>query len=662
MPKPDCNQTVIDPPPPSAFRRTGSLGSFLRLIAALLGLMAVFGTGLAVAVSWSRDASLDELHRTGQTRASLYAAMLEGTLQRYAVLPYILAHHPQIVSLAADDGTTPGAVDRINRLLEDLNIQSQSADMFVLDRNGTILATSRAGKDRTLLGRSLAFRPYFRTAMQGEPGRFFAIGAITGESGYYLSHPIGPENEPDGVMVVKVDLAPLQETWRQAGETVMVTDRHGVVILSSDPAWSYHTLAPLPAETRRKLDVNRQYRDEPLAPLGMMVDSRETSGARIVHLPDRTAGPETLGNMAPRFYMQSVPLPFYQQEWSLHYLTRMAPVDRASGMTLLIGTVISGIIILLFLYLDQIRRNLREKLAAHDRLERTVAERTRDLSETNDRLRREVAERQKAEETLRATQEELVQAGKLAALGQMSAGIVHELNQPLAAIGTTVASARLLLLRGASSEARETLEAIGQLVGRMGRIIGHLKTFARKTPMATAPFRLRTVIDDALTLIASQIRKSGATVSTHVADADRDIVAYGDPIRLEHVFINLLRNAFDALEGADPRTVDIRIERDGDKAVVTIEDSGSGLSDEVLANLFDPFFTTKEVGRGLGLGLSISYGILRDMGGTIRAADRGDGQGARFVVTLPLAEEDTGRKPGRPSSSLSSSSSGETDP
>ncbi len=298
----------------------------------------------------------------------------------------------------------------------------------------------------------------------------------------------------------------------------------------------------------------------------------------------------------------------------------------------------------------QRRRHLRDRLAArealqkaYDELELKVEERTADLSATNKRLQDEVAERARAERTLRAAQDELIQAGKLAVIGQLSAGIVHELNQPLAALRTLSGNAIRFLDRGDETTTRTNLERIRQLVDRMGQITGQLKAFARKSTGEAQPSDLRIVVGNAIALLDQRLKSAGAQVISHFPTTP--IEAFCDPNRLEQGLVNLAANSLDAMAGRPQQALDISARRQGERIEVKVRDQGPGLDEEARNHLFEPFFTTKEAGSGLGLGLAISAGIVADFGGNLTGDNHPDG-GAVFTLDLPAAPA---AAPGAPS-------------
>ncbi|MQM38944.1 Adaptive-response sensory-kinase SasA [wastewater metagenome] len=279
-------------------------------------------------------------------------------------------------------------------------------------------------------------------------------------------------------------------------------------------------------------------------------------------------------------------------------------------------------------------RALRE---AHDQLEQRVSERTRDLLTTNRRLSREIEEHQRTEAALTRTRDELVQAAKLAAIGQLAAGINHEINQPLTAIRAYADNARLLLDHDREDDARGNLSLISDLTGRMARIVNQLKLFSRKSTGTPVAVSVPAAVDDALALLDPQLSREGVAVFRHWDAAP--LYCLGDTVRLEQVFVNLIGNAAQAMSEAERREVHVTLHADGDWIEVRVRDTGPGIDDEHLAQIFETFFTTKDTGQGLGLGLSISARIIEEMGGTMHADNDPEG-GAVFTVTLPRTTED----------------------
>jgi two-component system C4-dicarboxylate transport sensor histidine kinase DctB len=306
--------------------------------------------------------------------------------------------------------------------------------------------------------------------------------------------------------------------------------------------------------------------------------------------------------------------------------------------------VLQALLVLMVLYLRQRRRLGRQRLRAredlqraYDHLETMVAERTASLQQMTQNLSDENVVRRMAEQKLRQAQSELIQAAKMAVLGQMSAGITHELNQPLTALRTMADNAKVLIERDRLDEARTNLSTISQLVGRMGLITGQLRQFARKADASLRPVPVAAAITAALFLVERRVEQE--RVSFRMSMPDQDVQALCDSNRLEQVLVNLFTNALDAMAGCEVRQLSVGVERTAERVMIGVADTGPGIPEHIRSHLFEPFFTTKPQGQGLGLGLAISEQIVREFGGLMRveAADTG---GARFIIELPLAEQE----------------------
>jgi two-component system C4-dicarboxylate transport sensor histidine kinase DctB len=257
------------------------------------------------------------------------------------------------------------------------------------------------------------------------------------------------------------------------------------------------------------------------------------------------------------------------------------------------------------------------------------------MRKLNRQLQAEISDRRKAEEDLREAQAELIQASKLAALGQMSAAIAHEVNQPLSAIRTFSASAGLLLERGRHVEVHANLEKIKTLTERLATLTTDLKSFARKSDQAREPVMLQTSINSVRNIISAEIAERGIKVDIQMPTLPVHVM--GTAMQVEQVLSNLLRNAMDATEEVQqPGNIQLSLNVEENNAVIRVRDNGAGLDSQAMEHLFEPFFTTKPMGEGVGLGLAISYGIVEELGGQLRVRNVDDG-GALFSVRLPTA-------------------------
>jgi two-component system C4-dicarboxylate transport sensor histidine kinase DctB len=612
----------------------------LILFALVAGLVAA--CGLTWDITWQRG--IDSLRRNAAVRVDRTTNALKSTLERYESLPYLLAGHPFVQDVLVNP-SAPN-VERANLYLEDLNRHARATSTYIIQADGLCIAASNWHEQESFVGAQYQFRPYFLDAVKGGVGRFFAIGTISHDPGYYISQPVRREGKIVGVAVVKLNLEWFQGT--DASEPLIVTDDHGVIFLSSVPAWKYHTVRPLSGAVADSIFQTRQYAQHEIAPLPVTIESTLEGDAQIV----RVGG----GRYAPRYLASRRAIG--SPDWQLITMASVNPVDADARNAAIVTGFGYVTLCLLAFYWRTRRARVREMVRSRELLQRAyaelnqrVAERTADLSEANEQLKKEVSERTRAEQELRAAHDELIQASKLAALGQMAAGITHELNQPLAALRGFSDNTRVLLERGDQASARENLEAIAALTERMGKITNQLKLFVGRARPRSARAPLARALRNVLALL--QQRLQGAEVVLSVVDHEAgtrtrfdpsdehpELVANCDDLRLEQVLINLLGNALDAGAGHPGAIVSPRIEIEIEAAAATlsisVHDNGPGIPNDVLPRLFEPFFTTKEMGQGLGLGLAISSSIARDAGGSLVAANAPDG-GALFVLTLRRA-------------------------
>jgi two-component system, NtrC family, C4-dicarboxylate transport sensor histidine kinase DctB len=577
---------------------------FLWVLALLISVALV----AAVYRLAERQGAAELLARGGQ-QLQLMAPELESALEKFETLPYVLALQDNVAAVLArpDDAAQ---VASLNRALQSIQQQSRVGAIYLMDRDGKTLAASNWDKPLTFIGMNFKFRPYFRDAVDGGAGRFYGIGSATSEPGYFLAQAVRRNGAVHGVIAVKISLDEFERNWAGTDDTIVLADRVGVVFLSNRQAWKYHSLAPLSAATRSELASTLQYANSPIPTV-----------------------PARLGERAAR--------PVGRLGWQLMLFPAPRTVARnaalwAFGCALLLFSAALGL-----WAFHQRRRRLEERQAARAALQRAaeeldikLAERTGQLREANQALEQKYATLKDTEQLLRSTQDELVQAGKLAMLGQMAAGVTHELNQPLAAIRAFADNARTFLARGQGEQASANLGHIADASARMGAIIGQLKGFARNSRSVSTVDLGQSLLASAF-LLRSEFERLGVQLAMPDSSAGPALLVTGDAVRIEQVLINLLRNALDAVEGADRREVGVSLAREGGAAVVRIADSGAGIAGEVASHLFEPFFTTKPSGKGLGLGLAISSSIVQAMNGELIGRNRAGG-GAEFELRLPL--------------------------
>lgn len=607
--------TALRPPVP----RLRSPG--LLVAGAVLALL----TGALAALPKVERSFIVEEGLRAEATLKLAVEAMRGTLTRAETLPALIAERPILAQLLRDPGNE-GLAPFVNEQLRQTALALNVSDVYVMDLNGTTVAASSYRSERSFVGQNFAYRPYFTQALVGGDTRFHALGTTSGERGYFVAAPVIDRTEVVGVVAVKANVEEFEDSWTGGGSDLIVVDRNNVIFLSSRPDLRFRTLVPLSEETVAAIGAIRQY---PLSRLVRLDSTTEplSDDLSLIRFADEGARSE---------YVTSMRL-IATAGWRASILTPTGPARtqaRVLMAVLVLAILLAGLVAAVYL---QRRARLVERLAAQaatqDLLERRVAERTADLDRAIDRLQSEVEERRATEAALRRTQAELVQAGKLAALGQMSAALSHEFNQPLAAVKSYAENAATFLDRGRADEARQNITLISTMADRMAAISKHLRNFARRPMEAVGPVRLAEVLDDALALMAARL----AGTEVEVPDPGPDLWVTGGHVRLQQVLVNLLSNALDAMERQPDKRIRIGIETAGQEVRLSVRDSGSGLDPEVIPQIFDPFFSTKGPGKGLGLGLSISYNIVRDFGGVLGAANHPEG-GAVFTLTLKRAD------------------------
>lgn len=570
------------------------------IAAAVVGVFA----GL-LAVFWiSQQLSVSSEERRSADRMSLYLSTLVSALEEHQHLPFILSWDPLVVQ-AAEGGET----SELNLRLESFAAEAGVDAVYLMDTEGLTIAASNWNETPTFVGNNYGFRPYFKQALSGGRGVFFAIGATTQEPGYFISEPVyAATGEIAGVIALKVDLTPLTRAWREGGETLLAADPRGVVILASNAGWNYRTLAPLSDADRNAIASERQFGDKPLTPL----DYDASSGFGIAI--DGTHYIQTVRDVG-------------HLGWKLHYLAPLARINQQAWQSVILAA--AALLLLTVAFLLARARRVRIALFASQ-------EERRGLRAINRKLAQEIEERKAAELRLERAQKELQQVSKLAALGQLSASVTHELGQPIAAMRNYLAAADLPG-NTIDGEARELVDHLNGITARMEHITAQLRFFAHREPEELKDFDLRVVISSVVTMMRPDIDNAGLGLEVSTPDAPVDV--FGDMFRIEQVLVNLIRNAMDAVAGIEGPQITVSLTENDGEALISVVDNGPGLTEEAQSRAEDPFFTTKPSGAGMGLGLSISASILKDHDGRMSFHNRSEG-GAVFEMALPKARHE----------------------
>lgn len=649
--------------PSTAARRVGP-GAVVRRwlgrsVGAALATAAAVGL-LALAGEWGGARALREAATQAQASAQLNTVALRSSLDKFRSVPFVLAQDPEVRATL----TTPDAsrILQLDQKLQALSLGVGASAIYLLNTAGTAVAASNWNEPATFVGVDYQFRPYFRRAVDEGQAEYFALGTVSHEPGLYLSRRVSGQAERLlGVIVLKMDFLTLERDWQALDEVLFVTDRNGVVLMGNVAAWRYRATAPLPAEATEAMRAQQQFGDARFDPLPATLPSGRHDAGTIVRVAEpvraQPAGASLLHTARPVAGSDG---------WTLHTLSPVQPaVERAAAnaqLATLLAVIAFGLAAGLVIYLrGRARLRAQAQASVQAELESQVLQRTADLRRANVELQTLIDERQQAEARLHRMQDELVQANKLALLGQVAAGVAHEINQPAGAIRAYADNTIEFARRGQDAAVMENLRAIASLTDRIGGITGELRAFSRKASASIASTLLNDALEGALLLVGPRIKRQN--VRLHQSGVLSDLWVVADRMRLEQVFVNLLQNALDALLEADEPRIDIIVEAPrygaagaGEPAptrfsantddalpsaaevmgaaavLVHIRDNGPGLAPHL--RLFTPFQTTKP--EGLGLGLIISRDILTEFGGTLHAADATP-HGAIFTVTLAAA-------------------------
>ena len=528
--------------------------------------------------------------QSAQLRLALYSGNMVSELQRNSIVPRLLSSDAELVgALSSRD------YQRTSQRLLSFVDEIGAAAILLLDLDGRVVAAT----DRNRLGELQRNLPHFVEAARASETVFTTHKMDAGGYDFAYSRRVVANNKTLGVIVVEVDLRKFQSAWAGISDAVIVSLPNGPIVLATEKTW-----IGLPEEEALALRS---------APSAIERAIRATQ--------DWTALPADAYVQGRAVMRRELRVPF--RGWTMVLFTTYGGIRQRVNAVLALE--IMGFSILFTLAFYQLSRQTLTRALFFQ-------QESDDLRQLNLRLQREISERQKVEKNLQVAEQTLAQSSKLAALGEMSAAVSHELNQPLAAMKTYLAGAKLLLQRKRMDEALSSFQRIDDLIGRMGAITRQLKSYARKGGDDLVPVDVRAALNGALEIMEPQLKLRQVSLSTSVPSTP--VMILGDQLRLEQVVVNLLRNALDATSMIDTPEIELLL-IGGETATLTVRDNGEGISD--LDDLFEPFFTTKKPGDGVGLGLAISSGIVSDLGGRL-VARNSEQSGAVFEVTLPIID------------------------
>ncbi|HBQ33227.1 MAG TPA: two-component sensor histidine kinase, partial [Ochrobactrum anthropi] len=478
----------------------------------------------------------------------------------------------------------------------------------------------------SFVGNDYKFRPYFHNALKNGDAEYFALGNVSNRPGLYISRRIDGPSGPLGVIVVKLEFDRLESDWNNAGRPTFVTDERNIVLITSLPSWRFMTIGSIDQEQLQSIRDSLQFGDAPLKPLPLSIKSIDGEDVQLIDalLPGNARNTDFL---AIRSIVPSTP-------WQMYSLAPIRPqipsaIRESRLFTFIILSAIATVAGLLLRRRQKIATRIANAQRTQMELEERVEERTRDLSLARDRLQAEISDHRRTETMLQGVQQDLVHANRLAIMGQVAAGVAHEINQPVATIRAYADNAKTFIERKRLSDATENLSEIAALTDRIGTITGDLKALARKGRTPSEPTSLSQVISGALVLLRS--RFSGRMDQLDIALPPPELQVIGHSIRLEQVFINLFQNALEAIDlKQNDGKIEVRTHVDRDKVIISVSDNGPGMPQHIRDNLFSPFNTSKE--KGLGLGLVIVKEIVTDYGGAISAESNAAGTSFRIEL------------------------------
>ncbi|MCW8333889.1 sensor histidine kinase [Vibrio paucivorans] len=587
----------------------------IRRINLLFLLSFTFISVIGAHLVW--DNHYQQVRTEHQAQLDRFADHISSKLDKYAHIPRLLSKDTELID-ALRSPDNPAQIDITNRYLEKVNSVIQAADSYLIDREGNTIASSNWNISRSFIGRNFAWRPYFQQAIEGNESQYFALGSTSGLRGYYYSYPVEYAAEIMGVVVVKMDLSAIEENWKSKQSYFVATDPNNVIFMSSKPEWLFKSLSTLTNAQRNEVLNSRQYLDTNIRSLGLTGDLSQ---------PYSELQNPFKGWIKGDFLVSSRKLDLLPLD--IRVLSpKIALFWRVFGFVVILGLVFT-IFYLAFLLMYHRRQKHRQleriQSEAKQKLEFLVMERTAELHA-------EIDERSRTEQVLRQTQDELIQAAKLAVLGQMSASISHELNNPLAAIRSFADNGRRFLSIEKYERVDDNLERISSLTERIAKISEQLKSFARKSDSQdTQVTQVDSIIRYSHELMAAQLKSNMVTLEIQLASSSPVIEI--NPIQMEQVLINLITNAIQAMDGQDNKRIELTTKECDGQLIISISDNGPGIERDKIPHLFEPFYTTKK--NGLGLGLSISQQILLAMGGHMEVSTS-DLDGACFSISLPI--------------------------
>jgi two-component system C4-dicarboxylate transport sensor histidine kinase DctB len=598
-------------------------------------LMLVFGFILTIYITQFLGIRIayTELNKQSNSNLNHLIFYIESTLGRFEKIPDVLSKHPLLQEVLQEPDNDNR--ERLNLLLEEIGSVAQASDIYLMDKTGLTLASSNWQSEHTFIGMDFSFRPYFKQAINGQSARYYAVGLSSNKRGYYFTSPVTSNNGVIGVIAVKISVDEIESQHKEAvGDNdynFLIVAPDDVVFISDKSEWRLKTIGSIDDKKAQQLKYSTRYS-------GREIDMLDVQLVQSIYLPKDISGSLLKlkdQNKSKLIFTQKKQM--LDEGWRVHLWTSLDNIEQQKFFLTIFGASGYLLIIFLVLFAKERMRNAKNQSDARLVLEQRVEERTADLTASNAQLIAEIGQRKQTQAQLNKTQDELIQSAKLAVIGNMSASINHEINQPLTALRRYSQNALSYQERGQEDKTKHNLELIITLVDRLADIVSQFKHFSKKSSGIATQVYLQDSINAAISIVKHQAQNE--SVQLRVDLPKNKIFILGDDIRLEQVLINLFNNAIQAMTNEKNKRLDVSVTLIETKVIIAIKDTGPGILASNLDKIFEPFFTTKER-IGLGLGLSISQRIIELMQGLLVVENHNDG-GAEFKIVLPLYTRST---------------------
>ncbi|WP_245294860.1 sensor histidine kinase [Rhizobium rhizosphaerae] len=572
------------------------------LVLPVLAVAALVWSGASL---WSRREAAERLAREAETLARQHGRLIDSELARFRLMPIVLGEYGDLVDALSnrDRETATRLSDKLGFLVR----ETGASYIYLINRDGVAVSASNLREPTSFVGQDFGFRPYFNEAMRDGAAEYYGAGLLTRRAGLFLARRVGESEAASGVVVVKYEFGALSASWASDPGRTLVVDANGIILAAPDEDQILTTLAPLPAAVRQQIDRIGQYGD-----------------AALEQGKYRFAGPDRIVT-AEGARMVYASLPIAGTDLRLLHLLDSGPARAAADRRAALATLAILPLLLLASFALWWRADRAARRAAERRaLEEAVAERT-------GQLRKEMGYRALADQRYREAREELAQANRLASVGSIAAGLMHEINQPVATIRTLSENALHHLAASRSERVRDSLGTMIAMTERIGTLTQEMRGFARRGEEKIGPQSLDAIISGAMLLMEDRIAKAGIRLDRPPSGQPSVL---GKRVALEQVLVNLLQNAMDALEAVPDARIAMTVERRDETIRLMVADNGPGIDPALGKDVFQPFVTGKP--NGLGLGLGIAEDIMRDVGGALEITASPLG-GAAFTVTMRTA-------------------------